>query len=178
MLRPNVRGGSKAELAVAPLAQRAVLQPPSYACVPNSSNSSRGPRRLHFLSRPRRATRAHEWSHAKAVTFIVTLAASGSVTLAAREAGMSRKSAYALKARDPAFAAVWNAAAGKRKRNEAREVNRPSVSPGQGDSRAHAALSVSSFGQRDAVRRAADAYRDRLFDSLARLRAAGAAQPR
>jgi hypothetical protein len=66
---------------------------------------------LHLLSRPRRPLRSGEWTPAKAVTFIVTLAATRSVTLAAREAGMSRKSAYALKARDPAFAAAWAAAA-------------------------------------------------------------------
>jgi hypothetical protein len=66
---------------------------------------------LHFLSRPRRPLRSGEWTPTKAVTFIVTLAASRSVTLAAREAGMSRKSAYGLKARDPAFSAAWAAAA-------------------------------------------------------------------
>jgi cobalamin biosynthesis protein CbiG len=66
---------------------------------------------LHLLSRPRRPLRSGEWTPAKAVTFIVTLAATRSVTLAAREAGMSRKSAYGLKARDPAFAAAWAAAA-------------------------------------------------------------------
>jgi hypothetical protein len=65
---------------------------------------------LHLLSRPRRPRRSGEWTPAKAVTFIVTLAATRSVTLAAREAGMSRKSAYGLKARDPAFAAAWAAA--------------------------------------------------------------------
>jgi hypothetical protein len=65
---------------------------------------------LTLLSRPCRARRNGEWSTGKAVTFIVTLAATRSVTLAARSAGMSRKSAYALKARDPAFARAWNAA--------------------------------------------------------------------
>jgi hypothetical protein len=59
-----------------------------------------------LLSRPRHPRRPNEWSPAKAVTFIVTLAATRSVTLAARESGMSRKAAYALKARDPAFAAA------------------------------------------------------------------------
>lgn len=59
---------------------------------------------------PRRSLRPHEWSNAKAVTFIVTLAAVRSVTLAAARAGMSRKSAYALKGRDSAFAAAWIAA--------------------------------------------------------------------
>lgn len=58
----------------------------------------------------RRPRRAHEWSDARIVTFIVTLAAYRSVTLAAARAGMSRKSAYALKGRNPAFAAAWLAA--------------------------------------------------------------------
>jgi len=65
---------------------------------------------LSFLSQPRRPRRAGEWSSARAVTFIVTLAATRSVTLAARAAGMSRKSAYALQARDLAFASAWSAA--------------------------------------------------------------------
>ena len=43
---------------------------------------------------------------ARAVTFIVTLAATRSVTLAARESDMTRPSVYALKARDPAFASA------------------------------------------------------------------------
>jgi hypothetical protein len=73
---------------------------------------------LHLLKHPRRPHRSGEWTPATAVTFIVTLAARQSVTLAARCAGMSRKSAYALKARDPAFAAAWTAAiaAGNRPR--------------------------------------------------------------
>lgn len=62
------------------------------------------------LAQTRRARRVREWTEAKAVTFIVTLAASRSVTLAAARAGMSRKSAYALKRRDARFAAAWKAA--------------------------------------------------------------------
>ena len=62
---------------------------------------------MPFLSRNRRPHRSGEWTSEHAVTFIVTLAATGSVTLAARRAGMSRKSAYALRARDPAFAYGW-----------------------------------------------------------------------
>jgi len=65
---------------------------------------------LHLLSRPRRPRRPGDWTSALAVTFIVTLAATRSVTLAARAVGMSRKSAYALKQRDPAFAFAWAAA--------------------------------------------------------------------
>ena len=62
------------------------------------------------LARTRRPSRSGEWTEAKAVTFIVTLAATRSVTLAAGRAGMSRKSAYALKHRDARFAAAWKAA--------------------------------------------------------------------
>ena len=65
---------------------------------------------MNLLSRPRRPRRANKWNAGAAVTFIVTLAAGRSVALAARAAGMSRKSAYALRGRDPAFAAAWNAA--------------------------------------------------------------------
>lgn len=88
---------------------------------------------MHCLSRPRRPVRSGEWTSAKAVTFIVTLAATRSVTLAARESRMSRKSAYALKARDPAFAAAWAAArnagaAAPRHGDKVKEVNAPPVS--------------------------------------------------
>ena len=65
---------------------------------------------MPFLSKPRRQHRSGEWDEGKAVTFIVTLAATHSVTLAARQAHMSRKAAYALKGRDSAFAAAWIAA--------------------------------------------------------------------
>ena len=62
------------------------------------------------LSRTRRPPRNGEWNDQKVVTFIVTLAAGRPVTLAARISGMSRKAAYALRARDPSFAAAWAAA--------------------------------------------------------------------
>ena len=61
-----------------------------------------------------RTRRPSEWSAGKVVTFIVTLAATRTVTRAARAAGMSRKAAYALRQRDPAFRAAWNAAMGVR----------------------------------------------------------------
>jgi len=86
---------------------------------------------LHFLKHPRRPHRAGEWTQAGVVTFIVTLAAHRSVTLAARSAGMSRKSAYALKARDPAFAAAWHAAiaAGNRPRRQGDNVDQTHAPP-------------------------------------------------
>lgn len=88
----------------------------------------------------RRPRRSHEWSDARIVTFIVTLAAHRNVTLAARCAGMSRKSAYALKSRDSAFAAAWDAAcltAGfeRREGDKVHEVHDPSLAPPMGDKR-------------------------------------------
>lgn len=89
-----------------------------------------------------RSPRAAEWSGEKAVTFIVTLAASANVTLAAARAGMSRKSAYALKSRDPAFAAAWTMAARTAslqslsvppKGDKGNDVHTPPVEPLQGD---------------------------------------------
>jgi hypothetical protein len=92
------------------------------------------------MSRPRCPRRFGECTEATAVTFIVTLAAMQTVTLAARRAGMSRKSVYALKSRDPAFAAAWAAAvtAGSRVRSKGdkvSEVSDPRFSSAQGDTR-------------------------------------------
>lgn len=93
---------------------------------------------LPLLSQPRRQRRSGEWTSDRAVTFIVTLAATRSVTLAARRSGMSRKSAYALKARDPAFSAAWMAAAEAGTRawvqgDKVEEVHEPPVSTGHGN---------------------------------------------
>jgi hypothetical protein len=90
------------------------------------------------LFTPRRPRRAGEWTPDRVVTFIVTLAATGSVTLAARESGMSRKSAYALKSRDPAFASAWAAAAraraaGSRQGHKVEEVEEAPVRRPHGD---------------------------------------------
>jgi hypothetical protein len=76
----------------------------------SADHRCREPTFVHFLSRSRRPRRTGEWTFEQAVTFIVTLAATRSVTLAAGSARMSRKSAYALKHRDPAFAYAWDAA--------------------------------------------------------------------
>ena len=115
-----------------------------------------------FFTRSNRRTRAVEWNAGKAVTFIVTLAATRSVTLAARAAGMSRKSAYALKRRDPAFDAAWRAALAPRQGNKVEEVEDPPVSPGQGNSRTLAATR--------ARRRASDTRRrDQFFARFATL---------
>ena len=122
---------------------------------------------MFLFSRSRRPRRAHEWNAGKAVTFIVTLAATGSVTLAARHAGMSRKSAYALKERDPAFAEAWKAAIGRRKGDKVEEVDEARFSPGPGDT-------PTRTGGCQLSRRAAEAQRDRL---LARLAARNARTP-
>jgi hypothetical protein len=119
-----------------------------------------------LLSNPRRPSRPHEWSKGKAVTFIVTLAATRSVTLAARAAGMSRKAAYALKSRDPAFASAWNAAIAanrptKPQGNKVEEIDGPLFSPGQGNRRS---------------RRLDAQLRDRFFSSLTANRSAPVAR--
>ena len=118
------------------------------------------------LSRPRRA---HEWSGGKIVTFLVTLAATQSVTLAARGAGMSRKSAYALKGRDPAFADAWNKALRTRKSDKVEEVEGVRVLPLRDDTATRAAPSNVSIGQRgrEDERRRQSALRDRFFAQLA-----------
>ena len=108
------------------------------------------------LSRPCRPRRSGDWTPAKAVTFIVALAATRSVTLAAKAAGMSRKAAYALKSRDPAFASAWKAAIAanrptKPQGNKVEEIDGLPFSPGQGNRRSR------SF---DA------ALRDQFFSSL------------
>ena len=52
--------------------------------------------------------RSDGWTPDRRVTFCVTLAASGSVTFASASAGLSRKSAYALRKRDDGFASLWD----------------------------------------------------------------------
>lgn len=126
-----------------------------------------------LLSRPLRPGRAHEWSRGKAVTFIVTLAATRSVTLAARAAGMSRKAAYALKSRDPAFADAWKiATAARRSGDTVKDMAAPAKPPGQGNSVARSASSNSSSGGRyPRERRVEEALRDRFLARLVALRA-------
>jgi hypothetical protein len=96
---------------------------------------------MQLLSSPIRTRRPGEWSAGSAILFIVTLAAKGHVTLAARAAGMSRKSAYALRKRDPLFARAWNAAI-------AAAAAAMSSEPAKGDNTHLAATSVSSSADR------------------------------
>ena len=118
-----------------------------------------------ILSRPCRPRRAHEWSSDRAVTFLVTLAAHGSVTLAASAAGMSRKSAYALKARDPAFACAWQSALAarraQRKGDKVEELEGAPNRTSQGDTAAR--THDRQFLSRSVLR-------DRFFARLVELR--------
>ena len=97
------------------------------------------------LSRFARPKRSREWTEAKAVTFIVTLAARRSVTLAARAAGMSRKAAYALRGRDSAFAEAWKAAgAAGIEGDKVSEARDPPIAMPKGDS-ARQRMSLEQF---------------------------------
>ena len=93
------------------------------------------------MSCPRRPHRLGDWKQAKAVTFILTLAGTQTVTLAARRAGMSRKSACTFKSRNEG--------------DEVGELGEPPISPPQGDSQ------IANF---DAE------LRDHFFASLAATR--------
>ncbi|MEJ5976741.1 hypothetical protein WG901_08860 [Novosphingobium sp. PS1R-30] len=60
----------------------------------------------------RRLSPAYHWTDEKTVAFIEALAATASVSAAAAKVGMSRQSAYRLRARlDPEFAAIWDGVA-------------------------------------------------------------------
>ena len=60
--------------------------------------------------KPEPSRKAGGWSAARQRLYIETLAETGSVHLAARTAGLSARSAYALRVRSPGFAAAWDAA--------------------------------------------------------------------
>ena len=136
--------------------------------------------RLHLLSRPRRARRPHEWSDAAAVTFIVTLAARGSVTLAARAAGMSRKSAYALQARDSAFARAWQAATRARRApshgDKVDEVDGPRVWRAKGNTRSWGKPAIPGSADHRSGRQWQELWRDEFFAGLCRRTAAAASR--
>lgn len=59
------------------------------------------------------------WTGEKASTFIKLLARSGQVAACARAVGMSRQSAYRLRARAPKFAEFWDLALGEARRRRA-----------------------------------------------------------
>ena len=89
------------------------------------------------LAKGHRPSRPAEWTKSKAIAFIVTFASTGTVTFAAREAGMSRKVAYALERRDFLFARSWDAAKRIAERIHGAET--------EGNSRRAAAPSTSSI---------------------------------
>jgi molybdenum-dependent DNA-binding transcriptional regulator ModE len=60
-------------------------------------------------ARPRRPNAHYRWTRAKVVAFLRALALGGRVAAAARAVGMSRQSAYRLRARlGEEFGAVWD----------------------------------------------------------------------
>lgn len=67
-----------------------------------------GPQAVAFMPEPSRKTGG--WSAIRQRLYIETLAETGSVHLAAKTAGLSARSAYALRVRSVAFAAAWDAA--------------------------------------------------------------------
>ena len=81
------------------------------------------------------------WTGAKASTFIKMLARSGRVTSCALAVGMSRQSAYRLRARSPNFAHYWDIAMGEAKRRRA--------SARQGKRRVHPLLSRVPLAEMD-----------------------------
>lgn len=163
----NIRNSSK---AATPSQKNPVLQPPCYAWLPPMSATSSTTGFTASRSQRRRPPRAHEWNQGKVVTFVVTLAATRSVTLAARVAGMSRKSAYALKCRDPRFAEAWNKALNARSAqvegDKADRADTPPAPPRERDS-ATSAQHSTPHTQPDRLRRALDVERDLFFARLA-----------
>lgn len=78
---------------------------PDEVSLPATSSSSSGA--IPFNPEPSR--KAGGWSATRQALYIETLAETGSVHLAAKAAGLSARSAYALRVRSPAFAAAWDA---------------------------------------------------------------------
>ena len=105
-----------------------------------------------------RRIRADGWTPERRVTFCVNLAGSRSVTFAAASVGLSRKAAYALRKRDPGFAALWRSALSATRTSQAkgnaaeprRTVNKP---PREGN-------------RSDRAQRLAEAERDLFFATL------------
>ncbi len=63
-----------------------------------------------FDPEPSRRVYAPSWNADRQRLYIETLAETGSVHLSAKAAGLSARSAYALRVRSPAFSAAWDAA--------------------------------------------------------------------
>ena len=85
---------------------------------------------------PRRPHADYRWTPAKAKAFLDCLAQCGKVAAAARSVGMSRQSAYRLRARSRVFAELWPQAlaAGKaRRRARGRGGCKATLAASQGD---------------------------------------------
>ena len=122
---------------------------------------------MRTRSTPQRRTRADGWTDCKRVTFIVTLAASGSVTFAAASAGLSRKSGYALRNRDSASASLWERALEAGKASHRGRVKGETANPRD---------TVNLVNLRTPDRSAASAGCDLFFANL-QLRLSGASLP-
>ena len=81
-------------------------------------------------ARTPRPSAEYRWTQAKALIFIEALAWHGKVAAAARSVGMTRQSAYRLRARVPQVAEVWDYALAARRERQRAKVT---VSPRQGD---------------------------------------------
>ena len=68
------------------------------------------------------------WTHEKAALFLKLLARTGKVAPSARAVGMSRQSAYVLRARAPTFASLWDhaMAEARKQRSMRSRAKRPS----------------------------------------------------
>lgn len=125
------------------------------------------------LSATFRRIRADGWTPERRVTFCVNLAASSSVTFAAASVGLSRKSAYALRKRDPDFACLWDSALeAPRKSPPAKypERNAPSV--------VGTVNKPGVKGNIDLARQTAETERDLFFAALQKSLPAASRGPR
>jgi hypothetical protein len=88
---------------------------PSTSCPTRCRCRPRGsrlpwPARLPSRSIPQPSRKTGGWSAVRQRLFIETLAEAGSVHLSAKTAGLTARSAYALRVRSAPFAAAWDAA--------------------------------------------------------------------
>ena len=84
------------------------VQLPVPAPAPRAVSAQNGQPVVPFKPEPSR--KVGGWSAARQRLYIETLAETGSVHLSARAAGLSARSAYALRVRSPAFSAAWDTA--------------------------------------------------------------------
>lgn len=88
------------------------------------------------------------WTGAKAAAFLKLLARTGKVAPSAREVGMTRQSAYRLRARAPKFAELWQLAM-----VEAQRARGPAGRSGRGRKAVHPLLAkAAAAGDRQGPR--------------------------